>query len=740
MRQMRQPFRWHLTRCGGMGLAAALLIAAGCGSGSDGTTEPPPPATGSLTVNIGGLPSGTTAAVTVTGPGGFSRILTATETLASLTPGAYTVTGASVTTSGGRYGAVPASQPVTVVAGANPVLATVTYALATGSLTVNISGLAAGINAQVTIAGPAGFTRSVSATQTLSVLEPGPYMITAVNVTDSENQYLAVPPTQGVSVSAGTTAAAATVLYAVATGRLTITLSGVPSGANANVSVTGPGGFSRVLTTTTALTLLAPGNYTVTAGDVLAGNFTYRGVAPLAQVVAVPASTTPAAATVRYTVIDGAIALTLSGLPNGVSPAITITRPGGFSQSVSSSTTLARLAPGTYTVTAPTVTVGATTYAATPDIQTITLAVGATANVTVTYGLAIALRLEVVTSGLSRPVQLTSPPNDNTRLLIVEQTGLIRLVKSGQLFVQPFLDLTTRITVPSQPDDERGLLGMAVHPQYATNGYFFVYFNDPFGNITIERFQVSANPDVASPTGTPVLVIPHFGAPDHNGGAMTFGPDGLLYLGIGDGGCCKDPFNNAQNTNVLLGKILRIAVAALPYAIPPTNPFANGGGRPEIYAYGLRNPWRIDIDANTNTLYIADVGEDNVEEVHALTAGQPGANLGWPTMEGSQCLVLGCSTQGLTLPVITYGHSQGCSITGGFVYRGTQLPELAGHYFYSDYCSAFLRSFLLQNGVATQLRDWGITPPGAITSFGEDASGELYILTQAGGVFRIVRQ
>lgn len=335
---------------------------------------------------------------------------------------------------------------------------------------------------------------------------------------------------------------------------------------------------------------------------------------------------------------------------------------------------------------------------------------------------------------------MTSPPGDS-RLFIVEQTGLLRIVKNGQLLATPFLDLRSRINVPTSGDDEHGVLGLAFHPQHATNGYFFVYYTGVTGDVTIERFQVTANPDVANSNGVVVLVIPHSADPYHNGGGIAFGPDGFLYLGVGDGGCCRDPFQNGQNTNSLLGKLLRIDVSTLPYTIPATNPFAGQANRRgEIWSYGLRNPWRFDIDAQSSTLYIADVGEDTREEVDAIPTTTAGANFGWSIMEGTQCLNPGCSTQGLTLPVLSYDHSQGCSITGGFVYRGTQIPEIAGHYFYSDFCRGFLRSFVLLNGVAVQQRDWSIASPGFVTSFGKDSSGELYMLTHAGAVFKIVRQ
>jgi hypothetical protein len=647
------------------------------------------------------------------------------------------VTGAAVTTADGRYGVTPGSQTVNVVAGDTPVDAVVTYALATGGLTVNIVGLASGTEARVTVTGP-GFTRTLTATQTIPVLEPGTYTITAAEVTTADARYSGLPPTQSIAVTAGLVTAT-TVTYAASTGRLTISIVGLPQGSNAAVTVTGPGGFSRTVTANTTLTLLAPGTYTVTGGDVQAGNFTFRGTAPASQAVVVPASTTPAAVTVRYQAIDGALSITLAGLPGGVDGNVTITGPGGFATVVRNSHTQARLTPGTYTLTAAVVSVGSGFYAASPDVQLVIVTAGATAGVTVNYAPSVALKLQPVTSGLSRPLQLIAPPNDNTRLFIVEQTGLIRILQNGQLLAAPFLDLSTRIFLPQSGDDERGALGMAFHPAYGLNGQFFVYYIDIGGSIVVDRFQVSGNPDVALPNGTPVLTLPK-GDPFHNGGAIAFGADGLLYIGIGDGACCNDPGNNGQSTNTLFGKILRLDINAPPYAIPQTNPFfGQPGRRGEIWAYGLRNPWRIDPDPTSGLLYIADVGESAFEEVNVMTQ-QGGANFGWNRMEGPQCRLPGCSQTGLTLPLLSYSHAEGCSITGGYVYRGTLLPELMGHYFYSDFCRGFLRSFKLVNGIATERRDWAVASPGSVTSFGKDANGELYVLTLAGGVFRIVRQ
>lgn len=352
-------------------------------------------------------------------------------------------------------------------------------------------------------------------------------------------------------------------------------------------------------------------------------------------------------------------------------------------------------------------------------------------------GPAPALRLETVATDLFSPVSLVSPAGD-PRLFIVEQTGLIRIVQSGQLLAKPFLDVSNRISGP-ETGYERGLLSLAFHPQYIANGFFFIFYTAPNGAVTVERLRVSADPNVATPTGTVVLSIPHDDI-SHNGGALVFGPDGLLYIGVGDGGCCRDPLGAGQSTETLLGKLLRIDVRSLPYSIPAGNPFTGRvGARPEIWAYGLRNPWRIDFDIRTNFLYIADVGEDTYEEVDVVPRGLAGANLGWNVMEGAHCLNgSGCSRSGFVLPVLEYPHPEGCSITGGFVYRGREIPELAGEYFYSDYCGPWLKSFLFAGGAATRQHDWGISVRA--NSFGKDANGELYVLTPTGTVYKIVRE
>ncbi|WP_229507876.1 sorbosone dehydrogenase family protein [Massilia sp. Dwa41.01b] len=288
---------------------------------------------------------------------------------------------------------------------------------------------------------------------------------------------------------------------------------------------------------------------------------------------------------------------------------------------------------------------------------------------------------------------------------------------------------------------------MAFDPDFARNGYVYLYYTDLAQNIVVERYASSPLPDVGDPTSAlAILRVAHPQFDNHFGGQVAFGPDGMLYAGTGDGGGAGDPFGNAQNLDSLLGKILRVDVrnasVAQPYAIPPTNPYVNQAGRrPEIWASGLRNPWRFSFDGEQ--LYIADVGQDTREEVDIAAVSQGGLNYGWDIMEGSICYnAASCDRTGMTLPVFEYEHGandvNGCSLTGGYVYRGTALPELVGRYFYSDFCRGFVKSFFATGAGVVEQRDWGLSAT-QVVSFGRDGAGELYVVSAAGRIFRIAR-
>jgi glucose/arabinose dehydrogenase len=336
-------------------------------------------------------------------------------------------------------------------------------------------------------------------------------------------------------------------------------------------------------------------------------------------------------------------------------------------------------------------------------------------------------------------VYLTAPGGDD-RLFVVEQPGRVRIMRGGALLSQPFLDITARVS----SGGERGVLSIAFHPDYATNGYLYASYTDLAGDTRVERYSVSpASPDLADPASAQLILSVAQPFANHNGGLVVFGPDGMFYVGLGDGGSGGDPHNNGQSMATLLGKLLRLDVdGGTPYAIPAGNPFIRqAGARAEIWALGLRNPWRFAFDRVDGLLYVADVGQNQWEEISVVAANRPGVNYGWRVLEGSRCYgAATCSAQGLEQPVIEYSRDEGCSVTGGAPYRGSRIPGIVGHYFYSDYCTGFLRSFRYANGQAVDQRSWDVGSLGSVLSFGEDTAGELYVLSANGRVYRLEAQ
>jgi len=345
-----------------------------------------------------------------------------------------------------------------------------------------------------------------------------------------------------------------------------------------------------------------------------------------------------------------------------------------------------------------------------------------------------------VASGLSKPLYVTSPPADS-RLFIVEQGGKVRILANGSLRATPFLDITSKVLTGG----ERGLLSIAFHPDYASNGRFFVNYSTAGGGGNhigrVSEFRVSLDPNVASPVENVILDVEQPFS-NHNGGQLAFGPDGYLYIGLGDGGAGNDPQDNAQANTTLLGSLLRIDIdSGPPYVSPVDNPYVGTSGRNEIWAIGLRNPWRFSFDGGS--LYIGDVGQDAREEIDIVAATAAGLNYGWPQLEGNRCNtganVVNCSTSGRVAPLVEYSHPLGHSVTGGYVYRGSELPSLVGHYFYGDFSGGWIRSFKLVGGTATEQHDWtpelGIVP--GLSSFGRDASGNLYVIGIGGDIYRL---
>ena len=345
------------------------------------------------------------------------------------------------------------------------------------------------------------------------------------------------------------------------------------------------------------------------------------------------------------------------------------------------------------------------------------------------------LALETVGEGYANPIFVSPAPGDD-RLYVVEKPGRIRIVGEDAVF----LDITG---LTDEDGLEQGLLGLAFHPDYAANGRFFVHYTDRNGTSTLAEYAADPVARTADPGSASILLTVPQPRGNHNGGMIDFGPDGYLWVALGDGGGANDRYGNGQRTDTLLGTLLRLDVdSATPYAIPPDNPFVDGGGAMEVWAYGLRNPWRFSFDRDL--IYIGDVGQRLWEEIDAAPVSAAGLNYGWPITEGESCFeTSSCDTEGLTPPILDYGHNEGCSVTGGYVYRGSSIPELDGHYFFSDWCGGWIRSlkYLPGEGIVEEA-DWSGDLAGLseVVSFGRDLAGEVYVVTQGGTVYKIVAE
>jgi glucose/arabinose dehydrogenase len=340
---------------------------------------------------------------------------------------------------------------------------------------------------------------------------------------------------------------------------------------------------------------------------------------------------------------------------------------------------------------------------------------------------AIRLALVEVARGLSRPLFVTHAGDGSGRLFVVEQGGAIRVLEAGGVRREPFLDARPLL---DESGGERGLLGLAFAPDYERSGQLFVSHTAAGPSTRVTRLKVSADPNRADLASARVVLEIPDPASNHNGGMIAFGPDGYLWYGTGDGGREGDPWDNARNPASMLGKVLRLDVRREPYGIPPENPYAlAGGGLPEIWALGLRNPWRFSFDRVTGELWIGDVGQNAWEEIDVEDPRRGGGrHYGWHTMEGPACYSPreGCDRRGLTLPLHSYGHDQGCSVTGGYVYRGRAIPSLVGTYLFSDYCRGTLWG-LRRSGDGEATVEVLLRTDMAVSSFGEDADGEIYL-------------
>jgi glucose/arabinose dehydrogenase len=338
-----------------------------------------------------------------------------------------------------------------------------------------------------------------------------------------------------------------------------------------------------------------------------------------------------------------------------------------------------------------------------------------------------------IISSFTAPVEIVN--SNDTRMFVVQQNGIIKIVQpNGTVNSTNFLNISSKITYGG----ERGLLGLAFHPQYSTNGYFFVYYNDTDGNIAVARYTRSSNPDVADPNSEKLILTQSKPFDNHNGGSIHFAPDGYLWVVTGDGGSGGDPNNNAQNKNSLLGKLLRLDINSTgPYNIPPGNPFVGVDGADEVWAYGLRNAWKFNFDTVSGNVMIADVGQGQFEEINRVPLTQAGVNYGWRCYEGNNTYnTAGCAAQStMTFPVAVYDHSGGkCSITGGYVYRGTQFPALQGKYIFADYCSTQIGILNTNNSIT-----WSPAFSGNnFSTFGVNNQNELFVAAVNNGkIFRV---
>lgn len=350
------------------------------------------------------------------------------------------------------------------------------------------------------------------------------------------------------------------------------------------------------------------------------------------------------------------------------------------------------------------------------------------------------VRLEQIFDGMRQPVAMAAPDGDD-RLFVVQRVGVIRVLDESRSMLDPaFLDLTEQVLAGGI---EQGMLGIDFHPDYAENGKFYVYFTDKGGRRQLSEFTVSAaDPNVADPASERVIF--EYEQPEnatdirHYGGNVAFGPDGYLWVSMGDG---ADSRAQGQDPDTPYGTIVRIDVdGGDPYSIPPDNPFTDGGGLADVWAYGLRNPWRFAIDPVDSLIYIADVGHADQEEINVVSIEDGGYNFGWSDMEGDRCFHLsGCNPDDYTSPALVYTHEEGLSITGGYVYRGNEIPEISGTYFYADWVQQWIRGFEFVDGEVTAARDWTDDlggSVGSVTSFALDGHGELYVLTYEGGIYQ----
>ncbi len=521
----------------------------------------------------------------------------------------------------------------------------------------------------------------------------------------------------------------------VTTGGTAVTITGTGFLSEATVKVGGTAATSVTVVNATTITATTPAHAAGAASVVVTNTDNKSGTLTNGYTFTAPAGNNPAP---TVTSINPATGVSTGGT------AVTITGTGFLTGATvqvggASATSVTVVNATTIMASTPAHAAGAVSVVVTnTDTKSGTLTNGYTYTAA-----AGTLALTNVVSGLSNPVGIERPPNDN-RFFIVEQRGTIRILDNGVLQPGNFLDIQSLVNYDGQ---EQGLLGIAFHPNFATNHKFYVNYTMDEGNrqSVIAEFQtLASDPNTADLNSERDLLIVNQPFPNHKGGQLVFGPDGFLYIGLGDGGSGGDPMANGQNTSTFLGKMLRIGVdppftAGHEYAIPADNPFAGGGGLGEIYAYGLRNPWRFSFEPVTNRLFVADVGQDNWEEIDIL---QKGGNFGWNVMEGKHCYppsATSCDMTNKILPIIEYSHTDGVAVIGGYIYKGTAIPSLANKYIFADLTGKIWS--LTEAPANTWTRNNLLTTNLMLTSFGKDAAGELYVLDYNGGnVLKLVLQ
>jgi glucose/arabinose dehydrogenase len=681
------------------------------------------------TVKVGGTSAtGITVvngtSITATTPahaaGAVNVVVTNTDAQSGTMTGSYT------------YTTPPPANPAPTVTSITPNTGPTSGATA---VTITGTGFLAGATVKLGGTSATGVTvvNSTSITATTPAHAAGAVSVVVTN-TDTKSGTLTNGYTYPAPPAPAPTVATITPNSGTTNGGTAVTITGTGFLAGASVKMGGTSATVLAVVNSAIITATAPAHAAGAVDVVVTNTDTKSGTLTSGYTYTVPSGSNPAPTVTAIApnsgVTTGGTTVTVTG--TGFLAGATV-KLGG-----TSATSVALVNSTTITAATPAHAVGAVSVVVTnTDAKTGTLANGYTYTTP-----AGTLALTNVVSGLSNPVGMERPPADN-RFFIVEQRGTIRILENGALHTGNFLDLQSLVNFDGQ---EQGLLGLAFHPNYATNHKFYVNYSLDQGNretVIAEYQTLVSDPNTADPNSERVLLVVNQPFPNHKGGQLVFGPDGFLYIGLGDGGSGGDPLGNGQNLSTFLGKMLRISVdppfaSGKEYAIPADNPFATSGGLPEIWAYGLRNPWRFSFEPVTNRLFVADVGQDNWEEIDIL---QKGGNFGWNVMEGKHCFPptnTTCDMTNKVLPITEYPHTDGVAVIGGYVYTGSAIPSLANKYIFADLTGKIWS--LTEAPANTWTRADMLGTNLTLTSFGRDAAGELYLVDYNGNILKLVLQ